>query len=68
MAPSPATDEIKIRCRQLCLLVNMKVALTEINHNSTTGCKTISAVAEKPWCITVMNGFINAFLNKENIF
>lgn len=65
---SSVLPQFKIRCRQLRLLVNMKLAVTEINHNATAGYERISAVADKPWYITMMNGFINAFLNKRNIF
>lgn len=65
---SSVLPHFKTTCRQLCLLVNVKLAVTAINRNGTAGYKRISAVADKPWYITMMNGFINAFLNKRNIF
>lgn len=65
---SSVLPHFKTRCRQLCLLVNVKLSVTAINRNGTAGYKRTSAVADKPWYITMMNGFINAFLNKRNIF
>lgn len=65
---SSVLPQIKIRCRQLCLLVNMKPAVTQINRNGTIGHKRISAAADEPWCITMINGFINALLNMRSIF
>lgn len=66
--PQMKIPQIKIRCRQLCLLVNMKPAVTEINCKGTVRHKRISAAADKPWYITMMNGFINALLNMRSTF
>lgn len=65
---SSVLPQFCIRCQEVFVSWWIWNSITEINHNDAAGYKKISAVADKPWYITMMNGFINAFLNKKNIF
>lgn len=59
--------QFRIRCQGGFISWWIWSSISKIGDNNAAGYKRISVVAEKPWYITVMSGFMNAFLNK-NIF
>ncbi len=55
--------QFRIRCQGGFISWWIWSSISKIGDNNAAGYKRISVVAEKPWYITVMSGFMNAFFS-----